>query len=467
MAHRADAAALLDNRGYSGPLLRGKNPATLIETGVRDRITESYYWKEQCFGLNEATLCDRAAELTYIGGTYSDFGRPTPFLCLLFKMLQLQPSKAVVKEYLDWTEEEDEKSVNGDDAEMGNGDSKPANGDSHNGRLGSRNDFKYLRALAAFYIRLAWDPVEIYSTLEPRLEDYRKLKRRLKDGFILTYMDQFIDDLLSKDRVCGTALWKLPTRTMLEDDGKLEPRESKVADQLHSDSDVDMRDDDDARSPSRTSSPPTPRARSPSTSPERVVKRKRSPSPRSLPAPKRISPGLQAPSQTTAPSGPQPTANDEATKSARQVGPTKSSSNVRMTTYIDFAPDVCKDYKQTGFCGYGDNCKYLHAREDYKAGWALDKEWEVERNRKKGGVEKEKEEKEGEKKEEIPFACFICKKGYSNPVVTKCGHYFCEKCALERFKKSPACAACGAATGGVFKTAKNLMKRKEKEKAEV
>lgn len=459
MSHRADASALLDTRGYRGPLLRGQNPATLIETGVRDRITDSYYWKEQCFGLNEATLCDRAAEVAYIGGTYGDFGKPTPFLCLLFKMLQLQPPKDVIMEYLNWKDEEDE------DAKGENGDSNPtANGDSN--RLGSRNDFKYLRALAAFYIRLAWDPVDIFKTLEPLLEDYRKLKRRLKDGFVLTYMDQFIDDLLSKDRVCGTALWKLPSRTLLEDDGKLEPRESKVADQL-SDSDVDMRDDEEParRSPSRTSSPPTPRGRSPSTSPERVVKRKRSPSPsRALPIAKRPSPDRPTQAETIHPlgtaSGPLPTANDEATKSARPVGPTKSASNVRMTTFIDFAPDVCKDYKQTGFCGFGDSCKFLHAREDYKSGWALDKEWEVERTKKKKDVKPE--EKDGGKEEEIPFACFICKKSYTHPVVTKCGHYFCEKCALDRFKKTPACAACGAATGGVFKTAKNLMKKKDK-----
>jgi RING finger protein 113A len=36
---------------------------------------------------------------------------------------------------------------------------------------------------------------------------------------------------------------------------------------------------------------------------------------------------------------------------SRQVGPVKSSTNVRTITVTDFAPDVCKDYKQTGFCG--------------------------------------------------------------------------------------------------------------------
>lgn len=35
---------------------------------------------------------------------------------------------------------------------------------------------------------------------------------------------------------------------------------------------------------------------------------------------------------------------------SRQVGPIKSSTNVRTITVTDFAPDVCKDYKQTGSC---------------------------------------------------------------------------------------------------------------------
>ena len=79
MTHRADASQVLDNRGYSGPLIRGGNPALLFETAVRDRVTESLYWKEQCFGLNAATLLDRAVEMTYIGGTYGVGMKPTPF----------------------------------------------------------------------------------------------------------------------------------------------------------------------------------------------------------------------------------------------------------------------------------------------------------------------------------------------------------------------------------------------------
>ncbi|EED17579.1 RNA binding protein, putative [Talaromyces stipitatus ATCC 10500] len=194
-SHRADASTFLDNRGYTGPLVRGVNPVTLFEKAVRDRITDSYYWKEQCFGLNAATLCDRAIELTSIGGT-------------------------IVLEYLNFTDPGSGDEENPEDTEI--------NGEVVKGR----GDFKYLRSLAAFYIRLTFEAAEIYKYLEPLLLDYRKLKRRMRENYVLTTMDQFIDDLLTKDRVCATSLWKLPSRQMLEDLDLLEERISPLADEL-------------------------------------------------------------------------------------------------------------------------------------------------------------------------------------------------------------------------------------------
>ncbi|KAJ4409921.1 hypothetical protein N0V91_002397 [Didymella pomorum] len=247
---RADASALLDDRGYSGALIRGQNPALLFEKGVRERITESYYWKEQCFGLNAATLCDRAVELKFIGGTSGITGRPTPFLCLAFKMLQLVPEKEVVLEMLNFRGDE------GDEDEDEEGDTKGEEEESDHKEIGSANGgekkrdlnaegklgtFKYLRCLAAFYIRLAWSPVEIYTTLEPLLTDYRKIKRRLKENFSLTHVDAFIDDLLTKERICATSLWKMPPRSQLEDLDLLEPRESPLGDE------VDMLDEEEER----------------------------------------------------------------------------------------------------------------------------------------------------------------------------------------------------------------------------
>lgn len=198
MTHRADASSSLDNRGYSGPLIRGNNPALLLETAVRDRITDSLYWKEQCFGLNAATLIDRAVEMTYIGGTYGVGMKPTPFLCLAFKLLTLVPKKEIVLEYL---------------------------------RNGGE-EFKYLRALAAFYVRLTFDPADIYKTLEPFLEDKRKLRRRRKEVYVLTHVDEFVDELLTKDRTCATTLWKLPARQVLEDLDQLQERISPLQAEL-------------------------------------------------------------------------------------------------------------------------------------------------------------------------------------------------------------------------------------------
>lgn len=261
---RADAKALLDDRGYTGTLIRGQNPALLFEKGVRDRITESYYWKEQCFGLNAATLCDRAAELKFIGGTTGIMGKPTPFLCLAFKLLQLVPDKEIILELLNFREDEDEDEdadeatkdeESGKEKREENGEAESEKKEDLNaaGKLGS---FKYLRCLAAFYIRLAWEPVEIYNTLEPLLTDLRKIKRRTKDGFVLTYVDQFVDDLLTKDRICATSLWKMPPRSILEDLDMLEPRESPLADE------VDAMDEDEGSKGSRSSSRNRRRSRS-------------------------------------------------------------------------------------------------------------------------------------------------------------------------------------------------------------
>lgn len=165
----------------------------------------------------------------------------------------------------------------------------------------------------------------------------------------------------------------------------------------------------------------------------------------------------------------------------RAVGPIKAPTNIRTITITDMAPDVCKDYKQTGFCGFGDSCKFLHAREDYAHGWQLDREWENVTKGKKvlggtvvasadrkmaggGGGERDEDEEEAAMLENIPFACIICKGPYKAPIVTRCGHYFCESCALKRYRKDPSCAACGAGTNGVFNAAKRLQKLLEKKR---
>lgn len=160
----------------------------------------------------------------------------------------------------------------------------------------------------------------------------------------------------------------------------------------------------------------------------------------------------------------------------KQFGPMKAAAtNIRTVTFTDMAPDVCKDYKQTGWCGFGDSCKFAHMREDYKHGWQLDRSWEIDTKGKKvegrtvasqakRGNQAEDDEEDDEFLEKIPFACIICKKSYKDPIVTKCGHFFCESCALQRYRKNPSCAACGAGTGGVFNVAKRLNRLLDKKR---
>jgi pre-mRNA-splicing factor 38A len=80
--------------------IHGTNPQNLVEKIVRTKIYQSTYWKEQCFGLTAETLVDKAMELDHTGGTYGGNRKPTPFLCLALKMLQIQPDKDIVVEFI-------------------------------------------------------------------------------------------------------------------------------------------------------------------------------------------------------------------------------------------------------------------------------------------------------------------------------------------------------------------------------
>lgn len=150
-------------------------------------------------------------------------------------------------------------------------------------------------------------------------------------------------------------------------------------------------------------------------------------------------------------------------------GPSRDiqSASMRAITVIDYAPDVCKDYKQTGFCGFGDTCKFLHDRGDFKQGWQLDRDWEsAAQSRRMAIVSSDQQTGESEARDrqeasalieqKIPFRCIICRGDYKSPVETRCGHFFCEACAITRYRTTPACAACGTSTAGIFNAAKKL-----------
>ncbi|RHY34361.1 hypothetical protein DYB32_001005, partial [Aphanomyces invadans] len=136
-------------------------------------------------------------------------------------------------------------------------------------------------------------------------------------------------------------------------------------------------------------------------------------------------------------------------------GPIRAQTWARSICRFDYAPDICKDYKETGFCGYGDNCKFLHDRGDYKSGWQIDKEWNEKERKKAHGKDDDDDGESDDDKyviksddDDEQFACTICRNPFTNAVETICGHFFCEKCALKRYKKTSLCFNCRKQTNG-------------------
>lgn len=126
---------------------------------------------------------------------------------------------------------------------------------------------------------------------------------------------------------------------------------------------------------------------------------------------------------------------------------------IRSTIRTDYQPDICKDYKETGFCGFGDSCKFLHDRSDYKAGWQIDQEYA------RGEYKDEEDDKylikddhEDGDADDTANNCAICKEPYKSPILTKCKHQFCIDCAEKECNDK--CFICEKPTHGIFKNAK-------------
>ncbi len=80
----------------SAHAVHGTNPQFLVPKIVREKVWQMTFWKERCFGVTAASLVDLAMELRDFGGVYSGTNKATDFLCLVLKMLQIQPEKEIV-----------------------------------------------------------------------------------------------------------------------------------------------------------------------------------------------------------------------------------------------------------------------------------------------------------------------------------------------------------------------------------
>ncbi|CAD6196396.1 unnamed protein product [Caenorhabditis auriculariae] len=200
MANRTDKTA---------KTVKGTNPQFLVEKIIRQRIYDSLYWKENCFALTAELIVDKGMDLRYIGGIYAGNIKPTPFLCLSLKLLQIQPDKEIIIEFI------------------------------------QQEEFKYIRAIGAMYLRLTFDSVEIYKYLEPLYNDFRKLRFMNKMGrFEAIYMDDFVDHLLREERYCDIQLPRLQKRMALEEIGILQPFKSILDEDLDKLSASESEDED-------------------------------------------------------------------------------------------------------------------------------------------------------------------------------------------------------------------------------
>lgn len=188
--------------------IRGTNPQYLIEKIIRSRIYDSKYWKEECFALTAELLVDKAMELRYLGGVFGGNIKPTPFLCLILKMLQIQPEKDIIVEFI------------------------------------KNEEFKYVRALGALYMRLTGSSLDCYKYLEPLFNDSRKLRIQNKQGvFEVIHMDEFIDMLLREERSCDIILPRIQKRHVLEESNELEAKVSALEDDI--DEGIESSDDEE------------------------------------------------------------------------------------------------------------------------------------------------------------------------------------------------------------------------------
>jgi RING finger protein 113A len=173
----------------------------------------------------------------------------------------------------------------------------------------------------------------------------------------------------------------------------------------------------------------------------------------------------------------------DTTRNKFHAGPIRAATNIRTTVQFDYQPDVCKDYKETGFCGFGDTCIYLHDRGDTLSGWQIELQWEEQQKKKKEQQEKEMsnftngvgsgldhiaaghddKSPAAAIDDGIPFACHVCRDCFKNPVVTNCLHYFCERCIMDHVRtQSEGCPVCGKDTGSVFNQPTKLIAKKRK-----
>lgn len=173
------------------------NKSYLVETIIRNRIKDSIFYKQHLYLTNEQTILPVIiTHVKFINGLDSN-NRPSPFICCLLRLLEINPSNDIINLYLNHTE------------------------------------FKYLICLTLLLIRLTKKSVQVYSILDNYWTNYSKLRVLLPTpefingvpvNYTLSYMDKFVDELLRNERVVDLILPRLEKRNRLVDKGLIGER---------------------------------------------------------------------------------------------------------------------------------------------------------------------------------------------------------------------------------------------------
>lgn len=130
------------------------------------------------------------------------------------------------------------------------------------------------------------------------------------------------------------------------------------------------------------------------------------------------------------------------------------STSVQVQTTIDYAPDICKDFKLYGYCRWGDACKFVHDRSQTKSHGQIDTEWakfQAKKNTPKPIAHTTTDKNDDTQDNVIPAQCAICNAEIGPKcIITLCKHYFHGPCALRHHQTNKNCFTCGAETKGRF-----------------
>jgi pre-mRNA-splicing factor 38A len=144
---------------------------------LRKRIQRNQFWVDKCADASFLDVVSLAADLEYIEGFIGEAGRPTPFVCLLLRLMQLQPTGELLDEMI------------------------------------RQDKLKYLKFIAITLVRLVEeDPTIVHAALDVGLAQYTSLRVRTESGEVSVMPFDLVCEKLTSSSLFGIPLPSLLSR---------------------------------------------------------------------------------------------------------------------------------------------------------------------------------------------------------------------------------------------------------------